>query len=45
LTDSLDSLISKIHAICKDLGDISYTRRVVFDFVLYFVVMATGRSW
>jgi len=26
----------------KHLGDISYTRRVVADFVLNFVAMATG---
>jgi len=43
---SLDSLIPKSPAKRTNLGDTSYTSRVIGDFVLNFVAMATrvGRS-
>ena len=42
VTTSLDSLTPKTPVRRKDLGDISYTRRVMADFALNFVIMATG---
>jgi len=39
---SLDSLSLRTPVRRKHLGDISYTRRVIGDFVLNFVAMATG---
>jgi len=42
MTTSLDSLTPKTDIRRKDLGDISYTRLVMADFVLNFVTMATG---
>jgi len=38
----LDSLTNKPTVRRNDFGDISYTRRFIGDFVLYFVAMATG---
>jgi len=42
MTTSLDSMTPKTPVRRKYLGDISYTRGVVADFVLNFVTMATG---
>jgi len=40
---SFNSLPPKPHTVQrKDLGDISYTNRVIADFVSNFVAMATG---
>jgi len=39
---SLDSLIPKTPNKRKNLGDTSYRSRVIIDFVLNFVAMATG---
>jgi len=42
LTDIVGLLDPENPVIRKDLGDISYTSRVIADFVSNFVAMATG---